>query len=189
VTIDVAGLVVGIVGIIVGLAGIYFTVLTSPAALNAVGEAVSGSGLPSQFKGLSGGLTLFSAVLIMLVSFVLLFIGLVGVFVPLLKLFNVPEPMLGALWLVTWLYVISAIVTIGLFTVEIAFFVGIILVCAASLLMAVSYRVAHPSVSPVDNKPNETSLAFRFERPDFSGAIRNDIVTAPQFTLLRGNMG
>ena len=50
-TIDIANLVVGIAGLVVGVAGIYFTVLSSPTAMKALGSVLSHTGLPPEFKG------------------------------------------------------------------------------------------------------------------------------------------
>lgn len=71
-TIDIANLVVGVAGLIVGILGIYFTVLSSPVALKALGSVLSHTELPAEFKGLSGGITLFTLIFVMLLSYLFL---------------------------------------------------------------------------------------------------------------------
>ena len=77
--IDIANLVVGVAGLIVGIFGIYFTVLSSPVALKALGSVLSHTELPAELKGLSGAITLFTLIFVMLLSYLFPCFGLVAV--------------------------------------------------------------------------------------------------------------
>jgi hypothetical protein len=104
---------IGLAGVIVGLVGIYLTVLSSPVALDAIGTAVSGSGLPEQFKGLSGFITIFSVIRLILLSFIFLFIGLVASLSMLFKVLGMKRWEFGAIWVVLWLFHNAFFLSIG----------------------------------------------------------------------------
>ncbi|WP_423414839.1 hypothetical protein RLW55_16755 [Hyphomicrobium sp. B1] len=108
-------LIIGLVGIVVGLVGIYITVLTFPGALDAVGSAITGSGLPPSFKGLAGGLTLFSVILCCLLALVALFAGLTCVFALMFSFFGVESATIVGAGLSGFLYWAATGVTLGLF--------------------------------------------------------------------------
>lgn len=73
-------LIVGVLGIIVGLVGIYAAAATNPAALDALGDAVSGSGLPYEFRGFAGKLTVFTVVLAVVISLAAIAVGMLSIF-------------------------------------------------------------------------------------------------------------
>ena len=149
-SIDIANLVVGLAGLIVGIAGIYFTVLSSPAALQALGSVFSHAGLPPQFRGLSGAITLFTLMLLMMVSYVFLCFGLVAVFTLLFQVFEAPAPRTFAVLSVLWLSAASANTTLYIYlshddaTVTSVLSVAIsVLITVLSLLYAFDNDIKH----------------------------------------------
>jgi hypothetical protein len=73
-------LIVGVLGIIVGLVGIYAAAATNPAALDALGDAVSGSGLPYEFRGFAGNLTVFTVMLGIVLCLAAIAVGCLALF-------------------------------------------------------------------------------------------------------------
>jgi hypothetical protein len=117
-SIDVANLVVGVAGLIVGILGIYFTVLSSPVALKALGSVLSHTELPAEFKGLSGAITLFTLIFVMLLSYLFLCFGLVAVLALVFKVYQFEYANGIAAGVVIWLSIFSLVITIGLTSSE-----------------------------------------------------------------------
>ena len=157
--IDIANLVVGIAGLVVGVAGIYFTVLSSPAAMKALGSVLSHTGLPPEFKGREGGggrgggggicrrrerkgfsgaITIFTVLLLILVSYVFLFSGLVAVFGMLFRVFGFQAVNKMAFLLVLWINILAMSITFNIFKIEVDLEVGNYIVAAWAMAILIT---------------------------------------------------
>lgn len=127
----------GILGIVVGVAAIHATVLTHSGALDAVGSAISGAGLPPSFKGLAGGVTLFVAILTAAMAVAALFLGLVWTLEQIFHLARYRRPRVIAFSMVGILFWASTLMTVLVydFTAATAFL-------AVSLVMATVGAIA-----------------------------------------------
>lgn len=137
-TIDIANLVVGIAGLVVGVAGIYFTVLSSPTAMKALGSVLSHTGLPPEFKGFSGAITIFTVLLLILVSYVFLFSGLVAVFGMLFRVFGFQAVNKMAFLLVLWINILAMSITFNIFKIEVDSEVGNYIVAAWAMAILIT---------------------------------------------------
>ncbi len=130
-------LAISIVSIVVGLAGIFVTVLTFPGALNAVGEALTGSGLPEGFKGLAGGTLLFAVILIGVIAIAALFFGLTCLLSLIFRYFNSPTPLGSSAVAVGMMFLVSFATTLVMYVGGFAMMFLSLPVC-----MALVYGVA-----------------------------------------------
>jgi hypothetical protein len=134
-------LVVGVISIVVGLAGLYATVLTFPGALNAVGSALSGSGLPESFKGLAGAVTLFSVILGGVVALAALFVGLTCMCALVFGLLNVSRPLFAGFLLTLFFFWAAAEVTILMYSLVAA---GALLILSFFSLLFIGLAMEEP---------------------------------------------
>lgn len=67
--------IAGYVQIVVGLVGIVLTALTAPAALDALGQISSGSGVPAEFAGVGGAIRVFVVLFVLIALLFLVALG------------------------------------------------------------------------------------------------------------------
>jgi hypothetical protein len=102
----------GLLGIAIGVGGIHASVLTHSGAFDAVGAALSGTGLPTSFKSLGGGATLFVTVLTGVTAVASLFLGLAWTLEQIFHLARYRRPRVIAFSLVGILFWASTLITV-----------------------------------------------------------------------------
>jgi hypothetical protein len=126
-----------VLGIAVGVGGIHATLLTDTGALDAVGAAISGTGLPPSFKSLGGAATLFVTILTAVTAVASLFLGLVWTLERVFCLARYRRPRVIAFSLVGIFFWASAMITVLMYD-----FIAAAAFLAVSLVMATTGAIA-----------------------------------------------